>query len=564
MKKFLRIASLILVTLLFVSYDSLKAQVKIGGNPADIDPNALLELESNRKGLLLPRLNDAGFNALQAANPKEGFIIYHTGSLLGGPGFYLKSGTGINDWTKMAATGTVDQTWKLTGNNNADANSFMGTINPFPLVLKANNNEGLRVLTTGKLQIPLANLDVDNTLNELLLVAPDGTLKRKNLSITAVKSLNGKSDDVTLTFQADGTLNDVEIDNTTDPQDVKLKLPVMEGNAGQNYGFLQFADWEKLNDLTANDGISMGALLTDDSQGADGAVVSKTGNKFMLQMGAASNAAAGLVTVGAQEFAGVKTIDGDLIVTNNGLGGGTGSLTVGGKLTVQGLDPAGSPTTFNMLVQEGAAGTELKTLNIPAWKLNAGIGSVNGVGGATADGDMTLEAGTAGTDFAIAPDAVQNKIVFNLPDASATARGLVTTGTQTIAGEKTFSSKVSVGPGAAGSSNLTLNGSFGAKFRQIASGNINADDYIVLVKAAAAATVTLPDATTCSGRIYVIKRLPVVEPVDELMENFDITIASAGGTFHGSANTKITVPYTAVTVMSDGTNWQIMSRGPGL
>ena len=62
-----------------------------------------------------------------------------------------------------------------------------------------------------------------------------------------------------------------------------------------------------------------------------------------------------------------------------------------------------------------------------------GITAINSLTGAA----QTLTTGTTGTDFAIVDSGTDHK--FNLPDASDTARGVITTGTQTIAGAKTLS-----------------------------------------------------------------------------------------------------------------------------
>ena len=57
---------------------------------------------------------------------------------------------------------------------------------------------------------------------------------------------------------------------------------------------------------------------------------------------------------------------------------------------------------------------------------------------------QTFATGTTGTDFNIA--SAGSTHTFNIPDASATNRGLITTGAQTLAGSKTFSSAVAITP----------------------------------------------------------------------------------------------------------------------
>ena len=58
-------------------------------------------------------------------------------------------------------------------------------------------------------------------------------------------------------------------------------------------------------------------------------------------------------------------------------------------------------------------------------------------------GTQTFSTGTSGTDFNISSSGSVH--TFNIPNASATARGFVSTGTQTFSGDKTFNGNLNLG-----------------------------------------------------------------------------------------------------------------------
>jgi len=64
------------VVLSFFCINLSQAQVKIGTNPDQIQRSSILELESDTRGLLLPRLSDT--IAINALNPLDGMLIYLT------------------------------------------------------------------------------------------------------------------------------------------------------------------------------------------------------------------------------------------------------------------------------------------------------------------------------------------------------------------------------------------------------------------------------------------------------------------------------------------------------
>ena len=109
-------------------------------------------------------------------------------------------------------------------------------------------------------------------------------------------------------------------------------------------------------------------------------------------------------------------------------------LTVNDRLAIRVFVNASSKT-ITLHTQNGHLCEVITTFT-------AGLTALNGLQAQV----QNFATGTTGTDFAIVSSGSTH--TFNLPSASATARGVVTTGSQTFAGDKTFT-------GAIGASNLS-------------------------------------------------------------------------------------------------------------
>lgn len=105
---------------------NINAQVGIG--TASPDASAQLEINSNNKGLLIPRVAQA--NLLSA--PATGLLVYQTNDPAG---FYYFDGA---NWQLLAA---VNNMWGLNGNAATTSSNFVGTTDAQPLRFKVNNQQ---------------------------------------------------------------------------------------------------------------------------------------------------------------------------------------------------------------------------------------------------------------------------------------------------------------------------------------------------------------------------------------------------------------------------------------
>ena len=174
--------------------------------------------------------------------------------------------------------------------------------------------------------------------------------------------------------------------------------------------------------------------------------------------------------------------------------------------------PIDTPTTGQVLAASVISGGRV-TLSWEDDQTGAPAGGITSLNSQTGS-SQSLATGTSGTDFAIS--SVTNTHTFNLPDAGSSARGVVSTGTQTLAGAKTFSSaltvsdsttsistttgalKITGGVGIGGSLYTSTGSSSSVSGVILANGNVSATTYnkLTLTAPATSATLTLANGSS--------------------------------------------------------------------
>jgi len=587
------------------------AQMKIGDNPSQITKSAILELNSAKQGLLLPRLTDTiAINTAIGTDVVDGMIIYLNGTVAANNGVYMRK---AGAWVKIASAADAAANWGLTGNAGSNpTTNYIGTSDAQKLSIRANATEAISVQTDGQLQFKNVTATTTDAALDVLIIQADGTIVKKSLPAYAFKALLTNVSTSVLTM------------NTTQAADgqVTINAPIMDGASTKSYGFMTLADWTTLQNLAAGNSLTVANLITAAATTFDatkGAMINynTTTKQYELSLIEASTDRNGIVTTGAQSFAGAKTFTGTVTVngatTLNSTLGVTGATTLGNTLDVTGK------ATLNNGVDVTAGNVNVTAGNLNLTAGNANIGGTLGVTGAstlggtvtlntaaansetnnlnvlvqnattknvevksfsfdaianaitliktgatsTAGSDVELLANTTGTDFNIVADGTAKTVSFNLPNASAVdashtavQRGVVSTERQSFAGSKSFADSVAIGGTTVANSTLQVNGSVAMAIKTVtATYTVTGADNTILADATAGAfAITLPaPAAGIQGRIYTIKKTG--GDIDKA-----VTINPGGGSIEGGSSYVIYNDWTFITVQTDGTNWYIIKK----
>lgn len=526
----------------------LQAQLKVGDNPTSMQKSSILELESSRQGLLLPRLADTvNINAL---NPPDGMIIF----LNVDKSLRLRSN---GAWKKIADLSEASSNWSLSGNSGTNpATQFIGTVDGQPLVIRTDNTERLRVDATGNVGIgtnnPTAKLNVDGSVKlenlaagtnelEVLVLAADGSVYKRTMSSSAfenaIKAINGiQKQTLSITAQANTSKDTVEVENRVSDSTIAIYLPVQDGASGINkpYGFLTFDDWGKIQSAVQT--ITIGAVASSSDVKGASINVSGTGREIVLHPADATNP--GIVTAGTQTFGGDKTF--------------ADSVTVNGPLSLNSV--ANNSSADSVLVINNGV---VEKRQVSSSAFGNAIRRIND----NTDTAQTFSFRNQGTDLAVNTNGT-NQIYLDVPDAATGARGVVTTTTQAFGGNKTFQDSVSAAKtilvGGTGSANSTVqvDGSLAMAIKTVTSSYIatGADNTILANTTSGALTITLPAPDNIIGRIYTIKKIGTGGIDRELI------ITPTSGTIDGGSSYIIYNDWTYVTLQTNGTDWFIIKK----
>jgi hypothetical protein len=606
---------LLIIALVATAAGSAFAQIKLGDNPGNLNQNALLELESSSKGLLLPRMTTAQVATM--TSPPDGMMIFNTDSTC-----ICIRRSGV--WRSLCAEGN-GQPWSTTGNSNTDPTSnFVGTKDNQSLVFRTNNAEVMRMLTSGNIGIgtttPTNKLHIVSSNNPLRLeglqggtstdsvMTVDGTgvvrmMKMTDVGANAFTANNGLTKTGSLVQLGGALITPTSITTTATNT---LAVAGLQSGTGVDSVVLADAATGVLrrmsmsaiganaigvtNGLTKNNNIiSLGGTLTVPTTLATSStnVLNITG----LQTSAITDSVVTMdAATGQLRRTTMAIIGANAFTADNGLTKTGSNVKLGGALTAATAVATTATNTFSLTgLQGGLATDSIMTITaagvvqrmsmsaVGANTITVGngltkVGNLITFGGAlttpttlatTSTNVLNITGLTSGTatDSIVTIDAATGlirRVSFNslgaaTPDFWLDGNGIRPDGTTDNTERVYRTGDVGIGSSAAPTSKLQVTGSVGMSITTTTSAlTLDGTHYTVIANCAGGAiALTLPAASTCSGRLYYITKSD--ETTNAL--SFSIPLKLTESTNVSSYN------YTKrLTIQSDGANWRVISE----
>lgn len=367
--------------LLFSSIAS--AQLKVGSNPSQINKSSILELESDRQGLLLPRIPGANLTTAPLSTAPNGMIIFVTDSA----SLFIRKN---NLWQRMSADSVANSSnWNTKGNGGLDsAVNFLGTTNQQALILKTNNTERLRLTAGGSIKVASGTIGNGTNQVQVLVIDPvTGVLLQRSMSAAAfsnaIVSLNGQRDSVQ-TFRVDSAVTvDFAINSTAGVH--TFNLPTQNGNGTTSRGLLSLSDWARFDSAARFRILNTGFATVTNAKG-----ISISNDSIKLHPADATNP--GGVSTATQTFGGAKNFRDSLTV---GLAQGTAAnstFQLNGSMATNITNKTANYTVTaadNTILADASGGAFTITLPSPSG-LNGRMYTIKKIGTGGIDNAVTI------------------------------------------------------------------------------------------------------------------------------------------------------------------------------